>query len=135
MPYFFVDGTRNNQPAPALYVEADNADAALARAAQLGLEGTGVRPANDFSGVEPAKPWTILGFFLLLSLMSCLEMYNFQTHGKSYPYQLPVQFIMLGMVFFRGNQTILGQAQKQQLMQAEIRDLQLALEQIRSSQR
>ena len=50
MPYFFVDSYQDGKPAPALYVRAENADAALARAAQLGVEGTGVRQAQDLSG-------------------------------------------------------------------------------------
>ena len=47
MPYFFVDGTQGGKPTLAFYIKADNAEAALARAAQLGMVGTGVRPAAD----------------------------------------------------------------------------------------
>ncbi len=53
MPDFFVDGYREGKTSSALYVQADNADAALVRAAQLGMEGTGVCSAKDLTAVEP----------------------------------------------------------------------------------
>lgn len=33
MPYFYVDGLRDGQPAQAPYIQAENAEAAKARAA------------------------------------------------------------------------------------------------------
>ncbi len=71
MPYFFVDGYRDRKPASALYVQADNADAALVRAAQLGMEGMGVRPAKAVTTGEPETPkaFTVQCVFMLVLIL------------------------------------------------------------------
>lgn len=135
MPYFFVDGFRDNKPTTALYVQADNEEGALARAAELGMEGTGVRLAKEITVSEPAKSWTILVTVLLLACISYLERYSFQAHGKAYPDMLPALSIMIGMVIFRVYETVLWQYRQQQLMAAEIQELRLAVAQLQLNPR
>lgn len=135
MPYFFVDGYRDNKPAPALYVKADKAEGAMARAAQLGMEGTGVRPAKEATAIEPAKSWTILLPILLLVVMAFLEKLGFQARGKAYPDMLPVQLLLMGLVTFSVYVTVLRQHRQQQQLEAELQELRLAVAQLQLTPR
>lgn len=72
MPYFYVDGLRDGQPAQALYIQADDADAAKVRAAQLHMDPTGVRPARAMPNTSQPRIWPLYVFPFLLMLMCLL---------------------------------------------------------------
>ena len=80
MPYYFVEGCRDGKPTPALYIKADNPDAAVARAAQLKMqEVTGVRLAKS-----PPPPLLKVGLFPIgITLTALIRGCVRQTEGAS----------------------------------------------------
>lgn len=114
MPHYFVEGYRDGKPTPALYIQADNPDAAVARAAQLKMqEVTGVRPAKS---PPPSEPPTMMDMLILLSCAWPLVPFEFPTF-------LPWLPILLTIIGF-----LLKTYQKQQKMQAEIDELRMRIQ-------
>ena len=113
MPHYFVEGWRDGKPMPALYIQADNPDAAVARAAQLKMqEVTGVRLAKT---TPPPAPPSKFDMLILLSFaLSAVE------HFSIWVISIPIILSVFGF--------LIKVYQKQIQMQAEIDDLRKQLQ-------
>ena len=121
MPHYFVEGYRDGTPTPALYIQADNPDAAVARAAQLKMqEVTGVRLAKS---PPPPEPPTMMDMLILLSDMLILLSFAWPLVPFGFPTFLPWLPILLTIIGF-----LLKTYQKQQKMQAEIDELRMRIQ-------
>ena len=136
MPYFFVDGYRGGKPAQALYVKAENADAALVRASQLGMEGTGVRPAKDITASEPQSPKSFAIEMIFIATMVFVSGAGSFSMSSPQPNALSLfaPFMLIGSMISRHYLFSHSQYKQQQLMQADILSLQAAINQLQISQ-
>ena len=137
MPYFFVDGTQGGKPTLAFYVEADNAEAALARAAHLGMVGTGVRPAADAADEGVILKLLSKNFYFMLYLFPAMVMFmaldNLFTKERQLAWMgtLPLFSITTFMlataiaILFR---LILHSIQVRQRLEVEVRELRQLVE-------
>lgn len=130
MPYFFVDGYRDRKPASALYVQADNADAALVRAAQLGMEGTGVRPAKAVTTGEPETPKAFAIHYAIILVIVVLDSFSDWGSG-AVPHRFvhgAVPIILLSGMLFRTYCLTYNQYVAQRELKANLQSMQATIE-------
>lgn len=123
MSCFYVDGLRDGQPAQALYVKADNVDAAKARAVQLGMEPTGVRPARAISNVSQPKIWPLYVFPFFLMLMCFVEIFGARSSGRPPSTAAMTMISTVPPMIFSIIHHLTRMHQRQQELQSEINDM------------
>ena len=124
MPYFYVDGLRDGRPAQALYIQADNADAAKVRAAQLRMDPTGVRPASAMSNTSQPKIWPLYFFPIFLTFMCFVEVLDARSSGRPSPMAAVTMVTTIPPMIFCIIRHLTRMHQRQQEMQTQIDDLQ-----------
>ena len=80
MPDYFVDGQREGSPAQTLLIHAANADAAIARASELGLTPTGARASGMPQELVWSR-WAIIGFCVALAFGALAEVFDARASG------------------------------------------------------
>lgn len=127
MPHYFVEGWRDGKPMPALYIQADNPDAAVARAAQLKMqEVTGVRLAKPMMSL-PHSPRLGLLFFLPIGLRVVMHGFRWSSEGGSFPAEIAILLFLIAAIVIMYH--FLSKAQQKLLkMQSETVELRKKLE-------
>ena len=132
MAYFFVVGTRAGKNAEPLYVQAEDADGAKARARELGMEPSGVRSAKSVAKIRDVMIntwWFMVPIYLIyaITMVACSQMsqkLDIQVRPVANLLQMTIP---IGILLTTQVQILLGERNR---MQKELNELRQRLDAI-----
>ena len=132
MAYFFVVGTRAGKNAEPLYVQAEDAEGAKARASELGMDPSGVRSAKSVAKIRDVMIntwWFMVPIYLIsaITMVSCFQMsqkLDFQVRPVANLLQMTIP---IGILLTTQVQILLGERNR---MQKELNELRQRLDAI-----